>query len=164
MGFVTLEIGVLVIELRRSIESVLFTHWSNFGIFVDDVMFRYADNATSFFIDIVQQTGRPPVLRFTLLPVLAEEIPRTEKFKTEESDTVFLVSRARWQVPEPPGGLCYLYTMKARKYWARTMLRSLLIIDNLPEIALLVLLKANISIIPPTNTSQKQPKYALIDC
>jgi hypothetical protein len=94
MGFVTLEIGVLVIELRLSIESVLFTHWSNFGIFVDDVMYRYADNATSNFKDIVQQTGRRPGLRFTLLPVSAEEIPRTEKFETEESDTVFLVSRA----------------------------------------------------------------------
>jgi hypothetical protein len=164
MGFVTLEIGVLVIEFRLSIESILFTHWSNFGIFVDDVMYRYADNATSSFKDIVQQTGRRPGLRFTLLPVLAEEIPRTEKFETEESDTVFLVSRACWQVPEPDGGLCYLSTMKALDYWAWTMLHSLFIIDNLPAIALLVLLKTNILIIPPTNTSQNQPKYVLIDC
>ena len=45
MGFVTLKIGVLAIELRHSIELILLIDWSISGLFVDNVVFHCADDA-----------------------------------------------------------------------------------------------------------------------
>lgn len=92
-----------------------------------------------------------------LTPRLSEESFLTEKYETELSDTVFLVSGACRQVLVAAEGLYYLHTMQApRNYWARTMLHSLLIIDNLLGILWQVLSKTNNSIIPPPNTGQNR--------
>ena len=70
-----------------------------------------------------------------LTPRLSEESFLTEKYETELSDTVFLVSGACRQVLVAAEGLYYLHTMQApRNYWACTMLHSLLVIENLPAI------------------------------
>ena len=56
-----------------------------------------------------------------------------------------LVSRACRQVLSAAGGLCRVRTMQARNHWVRTMLHSLLVIDNVSSILWQVLSRKNTS-------------------